>query len=64
VPLSGQGRRARNTITLMQISDAYVRDVIREFNEKGLDPQARTVAGVTVVTQERRASARRREAVR
>jgi hypothetical protein len=42
VPLSGAGRPARNTTTLMQVSDAYLRDVIREFNQKGLDPQART----------------------
>lgn len=63
VPLSGQGRPARNT-TLTQVSDAYLRDAIREFSEKGLDPQARAVAGATVVAQKRRASGRRREAVR
>lgn len=37
VMMSAQGQTVRDIVSLMQVSEDYVRDVIHAFNERGFD---------------------------
>jgi hypothetical protein len=45
VMMSGQGQAVGDIVSLLQVSDDYVRDVIHAFNERGFDALNPNVAG-------------------